>query len=253
MNERLTRFERAELNKLFVVLPPKARRVANQACRAYRHRRNSRDFAGLLRETQRHRARAKRASRALKQVKKALKELEAGLRSSWGNDLNSICETIRGAYIPANAPVALYLKADQHTWNREYLRAVLRREDPAQSLEPLLTLRKPLIEFIDQAVIVLKERVGQMKDPPRGRHNLFAVAGSLEYLLSRLFEGWSTRKLKTRDVEEKIGQILTFLDGGTRSVDSRGGCPAVRQAIKRLSSTRRAWCDRWLSYRLSRP
>lgn len=126
--------------------------------------------------------------------------------------------------------------------------------DPAQYLEKFTTSWLELEVFATREVQFLRGQIEPLRSLSRKYPRHYWQQGRMEYTLRQLFEHFSRRgEMPVRDIEERIGKILHELDGGERSVDeSRGGCPPVREAIRRVKNDaqRRLECEEFLKSRL---
>jgi hypothetical protein len=238
---------RVRLKPLLKDLQPAAQRVALLVCFTYELPLDPELSAEIAEE----RRKAVSARKALRKLDRGLHKLQSELESTLGDRIGSLSDEIRAAHIPSGSPALLPFQGDAG------LAQYFRRKgvpDPAESLERFIalwpTIQKVASREIRSRRYVLAKRRGLWKTDPRH----FWRRGGAEYALSYLFKNCASPRLLVKDIEERIAKLLQQLDGGSRSVDKlKGGCAAVREAIKRvrMDIPHKERCDRYIARQIT--
>ena len=236
----------ARVRPLLEDLEPSARQIALLLCYYYTVPRN-RDF---LREIKEERDKLVRTSGALRTLKSRLAKMRKDVEARLGDAIESLPEILRAAHMRTWDSALLPIPGEIGL-AQQFKRKGL--PDPAQYLEKLITSWLEAEAFATQEIQFLRSQIQPIRNLARKYPRHYWQQGRMEYTLRQLFEHSSRNgEMRVRDIEERIGRILHELDGGERSVDeSRGGCPPVREAIRRVKNDaqRRLECEEFLKTR----
>lgn len=234
----------ARARPLLQDLEPSARQIALLLCYYYTVPRN-RDF---LREIKEERDRLLRMSGALRTLKSRLAKTRKDVEARLGDAIESLAETMRAAHITWDS--ALLPIPGEVGLAQQFRRKGL--ADPAEYLEKFAKSWSEVETFATQEIQFLRGQIQPLRSLSRKYPRHYWQQGRMEYTLRQLFEHSSRNgEMRVRDIEERIGKILYELDGGVRSVESRGGCPPVREAIRRVKNDvqRKLECEEFLKTR----
>ena len=237
----------ARVRPLLEDLEPSVRQIALLLCYYYTVPRN-RDF---LKEIKEERDKLVRTSGALRTLRSRLTKTRRDVEAKFGDAIESLAETMRAAHMRTWDSALLPIPGEIGL-AQQFRRKGL--ADPAEYLEKFVTSWSALEAFATQEILFLRSQIQPIRSLARKYPRDYWQQGRMEYTLRRLFEQFSRNgEMRVRDIEERIGKILHELDGGERSVDeSRGGCPPVREAIRRVKNDvqRRLECEEFLKSRL---
>jgi hypothetical protein len=236
----------ARVRPLLTDLEPAAQRTALLLCYYYTVPRD-RDF---LKEIKEERRRLVRTSGALHMLSSRLANTKKNVEAILDDSIESLAETVRTAHTRSWDSALLPIPGEL-SLVQQFRRKGL--PDPAQYLEKFITSWLEVEVFAAREVEFLRGQIQPTRSLSRKYPRQYWQQGRMEYTLRQLFEHFSASgNMLVRDIEERIGKILHELDGGTRSVESRGGCPSVREAIRRVKNDaqRRLECEEFIKSRL---
>jgi hypothetical protein len=242
----MTSARNIELAELLVGLNSDARTIALGACRSYKHR--DLEIKRIKRELAKDRALLKRGRQTLKNLGTVLGKLDANVGLTTKLKMQTLGELVRANHVPPDASIPLKSFFRKYFWLDYFKNEGL--PDPAEPLVQLCEAAARFQRFVLAELGVLDKRIRLTVPTRRDRVMLFSRNGSLQYVLSVIFQQFATPRLTKKQIEEKIAKILNVLDKGGASVDEIGhGCAAVRMAIKRLDNQYKHRCDRYLAVR----
>src|SRR5580700_566681 len=236
----------ARVRPLLEDLEPSARQIALLLCYYYTVPRD-RDFLKGVDEERRKMA---RTSGALNTLKSRLAKTRRDVEAKLGDGIESLAETMRAAHMRSWDSALLPIPGEVGL-AQQFRRKGL--ADPADCLEKFINSWSEVEVFAMREIQFLRGQIQPMRSLSRKYPRHYWQQGRMEYTLRQLFEHFSLREeMPVRDIEERIGKLLHELDGGARSVEARGGCPPVREAIRRVKNDvqRRLECEEFLKSRL---
>lgn len=239
---------RNQIDPLLNDLQPVAQRIALTVCFTYSLPLDKDVNAEIGEE----RKRAARGSRALRQLDRGLKSLRARVESTLGAEMIALNDEIRTAHIPYDIPALLPLPNDSGLATYFQQRNL---PDPANLLRQFLALWPDVEELARRESHRLRSVIPTMHGTWKKVPRRYWRRGGAEYILTRLFKEYALRRFLMKDIEERVARLLQAIDGGNRSIDvTKGGCAAVREAIKRvrIDSRHKESCDAYLAQEVAR-